>query len=65
MEFGVSPMVESRRKMVERGTLFGVPAYRWIPARSEVSAEYCAFVTTADAIPETAKWDGEFGVEVI
>ena len=65
MEFGVSPMVESRRKMVERGTLFGVPAYRWIPARSEVSAEYCAFVTTADAIPETAKWDREFGVEVI
>jgi len=26
--------------------------------------EYCAFATTADAIPETVMWDGEFGVEV-
>ena len=32
MEFGVSPFPESRRQMIERGRLFGVPAYRWIPA---------------------------------
>jgi hypothetical protein len=62
MEFGVSPTVESRRKMVERGTLFGVPTYRWIPAHSKVDVEYCAFVTLADEIPETVNWDGEFGV---
>ena len=47
MEFGVSPLVESRRKMVERGSLFGVPGYRWMPARSAVTVEYCAFITTA------------------
>jgi hypothetical protein len=62
MEFGVSPFVESRRKMVERGTLFGVPAYRWAPARSKTNVEYCAFVTTAHKIPETVKWDGSFGI---
>lgn len=52
MEFGVSPMPETRRQMIERGQLFGVPAYRWIPARRTLRAEYRAFVTTADAVPE-------------
>ena len=33
MEFGVSPMPESRRQMIERRELFGVPAYRWLPAQ--------------------------------
>ncbi len=40
MEFGVSPMPESRRDMVQRGRLFGVPAYRWLPARSRIEVEY-------------------------
>ena len=31
MEFGVSPFPEPRRKMIDRGSLFGVPAYRWLP----------------------------------
>ena len=62
MEFGVSPFVESRRQMVERGSLFGVPAYRWVPALSKVNAQYCAFVTTAEKIPESVKWDGSFGI---
>ncbi len=52
MEFGVSPFVESRREMVNRGSLFGVPTFRWIPARSQVSVKYQAFITTADSIPE-------------
>jgi len=64
MEFGVSPMVESRRQMVERGSLFGVPGYRWAPAQTKLSVEYCAFTTTADEIPETVVWDGEFGIEL-
>jgi hypothetical protein len=51
MEFGVSPMPETRRQMIERGSLFGVPGYRWIPARKTVKAEYRAFITTADEIP--------------
>ncbi len=42
MEFGVSPMPESRRKMIDRGSLFGVPGYRWIPALSTVTVRYSA-----------------------
>jgi len=44
MEFGVSPMPESRRQMVRRGSLFGTPAYRWIPARGRVTVEYRAWI---------------------
>jgi hypothetical protein len=64
MEFGLSPMVESRRKMVERGTLFGVPAYRWAPARSRLTVRYCAFITASGYIPESVDWDGENGIEL-
>jgi hypothetical protein len=53
MEFGVSPMPETRRQMIERGRLFGVPGFRWIPARKTARVEYRAFVTTADSIPES------------
>jgi hypothetical protein len=52
MEFGVSPMPETRRGMIDRGRLFGAPGYRWIPAQTSVRVEYSAFITTADAIPE-------------
>jgi hypothetical protein len=53
MEFGVSPMPDTRRDMIGRGTLFGTPTFRWIPARSLVEAQYWAILTPADAIPET------------
>lgn len=52
MEFGVSPMPESRRKMVDRGSLFGVEGYRWIPARSAVSVHYEAFARRAEVMLE-------------
>src|SRR3954468_10400508 len=42
MEFGVSPMPESRRAMIDRGRLFDVPTYRWIPARARVEVDYRA-----------------------
>src|SRR5215467_10748671 len=47
MEFGASPMPESRRAMIERGKLFGVPGFRWIPAKSKVRAEYWALLEPA------------------
>jgi hypothetical protein len=56
MEFGVSPMPESRREMIDRGQLFGVPAYRWLPAESRITAEYFATAWRADTIPETLEW---------
>jgi hypothetical protein len=52
MEFGVSPMPESRREMIDRGRLFDVPTYRWIPARSRVAVEYWAILGDASAVPE-------------
>jgi hypothetical protein len=52
MEFGVSPMPESRRQMIDRGRLFGVPTYRWIPAKGKVEVEYWALAQTAAAVPE-------------
>lgn len=52
MEFGVSPMPETRREMIARGSLFGVPAFRWIPARETVRVEYCAFISETAGIPE-------------
>ena len=56
MEFGVSPFPETRREMVERGPLFGIPTFRWIPARQTVEVEYWAVVTPADAIPQRLDW---------
>jgi hypothetical protein len=58
MEFGVSPMPESRREMIDRGRLFGVPTYRWLPAKGRLEAEYWAVVARAAAVPETLEWPG-------
>jgi hypothetical protein len=52
LEFGVSPMPESRRQMVDRHSLFGVPAYRWLAARSRIELDYSASAWPADAVPE-------------
>ncbi len=56
MEFGVSPFPETRRQMIDRGRLFDVPTYRWIPAGGHVSVEYWAIAQTATQIPETLEW---------
>jgi hypothetical protein len=56
LEFGVSPMPESRRQMVDRGRLFGVPTYRWIPARSAVEVEYWIVAQAAAQIPSSLEW---------
>jgi hypothetical protein len=58
MEFGVSPFPESRRAMVDRGTLFGVRTYGWLPARARLDVEYWALVSSAQRAPETLEWPG-------
>jgi hypothetical protein len=58
MEFGVSPFPESRRAMVDRRTLFGVPTYRWLPARDRLDAEYWIVVSGARSVPEALEWPG-------
>ena len=42
----------------ESGRLFGVPTYRWIPARATVSVEYWVIARPASAIPGTLEWPG-------
>jgi hypothetical protein len=59
MEFGVSPMPETRRDMIDRGTMFGTRTCRWLPARTRVEAEYWIVLKTVDAIPESLEWPRE------
>ena len=61
LEFGVSPMPESRRQMIERAHLFGTPAYRWIPASTRVAVEYWAIARVAEAPLESVEWPGQAG----
>lgn len=51
LEFGVSPIPESRRQMIERGPTFGTPGFRWIAARRRVEIAYHAVLRPAAAIP--------------
>jgi hypothetical protein len=51
LEFGVSPLPESRRQMIERGSTFETPGFGWIPARKRVRVDYRATLWPADAMP--------------
>jgi hypothetical protein len=53
MEFGASPVPESRCQMIDRHSMFGVPGYRWLPARTKAQVDYWAFIVSADSIPES------------
>jgi hypothetical protein len=55
-------MAETRRKMIERNTMFGIPCYRWIPARTAVQVRYWAVLAPADQVPEALTWTGEDNV---
>jgi hypothetical protein len=48
MEFGASPFPESRRESVDRGRLFGIPTYRWLPAKAKLEVEYQAIIRPSD-----------------
>ena len=48
VEFGVSPFAEGRRAMVERGSLLGVPTYRWLGAKENATVHYTAFARLVD-----------------
>jgi hypothetical protein len=56
LEFGVAPVPESRRQTVDRGRLFDVPTYRWIPAKGRLETEYWVLMQTAEQIPESIVW---------
>lgn len=56
MEFGVSPMPETREAMVKRGRLFGVPTFRRIAPEASIAVEYCVMLQRAIAIPDSIAW---------
>jgi hypothetical protein len=51
LEFGVSPVPESRQQMIERGRTFGTPGCRWLPARRQIDVEYRAMLRPSAAMP--------------
>ena len=51
LEFGVSPFPEGRIKMLQRETLFGVPAFRQLKGFEQRTIEYSAFVREAGGLP--------------
>ena len=53
MEFGVSPIPETRDAMMQRGTLFGVPTFRRIAAGESISVDYAAVLQRVTVIPES------------
>ena len=53
MEFGVSPVPESRRAMVERGKLFDTPTFRWLPANAAITVQYNIHCQHATRTPES------------
>jgi hypothetical protein len=65
MEFGASPMPETRRQMIARGSMFGVPGFRWIPAGAAVTTSYRAMIDTAAAAPEELAWDEREGARFV
>src|SRR5262245_2735946 len=52
MEFGVSPFPETRLAMIQRGQLFGLPGYCWIPSRTRAAVDYWIICRTTDRVPE-------------
>ena len=63
LEFGVSPYAETRRQMVDRGTLFGEKTFLWMPAGAEKTVEYALFIRKSDAAPRAARRSGD-GIEI-
>jgi hypothetical protein len=53
LEFGVSPMPETRRQMIERGRLFDTPGFVWIAAQRRIEVDYRAVLQSAERIPES------------
>ena len=51
LQFDGKPSDEVRAVLKANG-------FRWIPARSKVSVQYCAFIAPAEKIPESATWGG-------
>jgi hypothetical protein len=43
MEFATQPFSASRRDAVTEGSMFGIPTYRWLPAKSKITTRFLMF----------------------
>lgn len=43
LEFGTQPYDVPRREAISNGTMFGVPTYRWLPAKSKIGTRFLMF----------------------
>ena len=59
MEFGVSPIPETRREMVERRQLLDSPTFQWLPANGFRDAEYWIRSQMADQLPASIDWPSD------
>lgn len=49
LEFGTQPYDVSRRNAISMGSLFGVPTYRWLPAKGKIGTRFLMFWTRVPA----------------
>jgi hypothetical protein len=47
LEFATQPFDVPRHDAIQRNSLFGVPTYRWLPAKSKISSRFLIFFTQA------------------
>lgn len=45
LEFAVQPFDMPRRDVIQQNTLLGAPTYRWLPAKSKITARFLMFYT--------------------
>ena len=45
LEFAVQPFDMPRRDVIQQNTLLGAPTYRWLPAKSTITANFLMFYT--------------------
>ena len=58
IEFGNSPYAEGLKKAIERGTMFGAPAYGWIGAKKRMKTEYTIFLWDAGDVKDVRTENG-------
>lgn len=46
LEFGTQPFDVSHRQTIDMGSMFGVPTFRWMPARTTITSRFLMFFTS-------------------
>lgn len=65
LEFGTQPYDQPRRAMIDLGKMFGVPTFRWLPAKSTIGTKFLMFYTKAPGLEQVTDVRLENGELVI